>query len=137
MDEQARDEFLSRKPRLGNLVTLRKDGSPSAVPVWFDWDGTAVSIFADGGSSKLTHIANDARITVLVVNDVGEPEAWVAFDGLATVSSSGGFDLAEKLASRYWDLASPDTAEVIEQWRASAADFMKISIVPSKIRSYP
>jgi len=41
--------FLDRtKPALVGVVgTLRKNGSPHVVPVWFRWDGEAVFISSD------------------------------------------------------------------------------------------
>ena len=131
------DEFLSRKPRLGTLVTLRKDGSPTAAPVWFEWTGSAVRLFTETPSTKLTRIANDPRASFIVANDVGEPEAWVAFDGLATVSDAGGIELAEKLAPLYWNLDDPGPAEILAAWRAAAESFRLISIEPTTIRSFP
>jgi len=131
------EEFLRRRPRLGNLVTLRKDGSPTAAPLWFEWDGSAVRLFTESTSTKLTRIANDPRASFIVANDVGEPEAWVAFDGPATVSNAGGFELAERLASRYWDLNDPGPAKTLAEWRQAAEHLRLISIEPTKIRSFP
>jgi len=131
------EEFLSRKPRLGSLLTLRKDGSPTGAPVWFEWDGRALWLFAESTSTKLTRIANDPRASFIIANDVGEPEAWVAFDGVAAVHDTGGFELAERLAPLYWNLEEPGPVETLDTWRQGAEFFRLISIEPTKIRSYP
>jgi len=44
MTDQERDRFLA-EPRYGIPDTLRSDGSPIAVPVWFDWNGETVRMF--------------------------------------------------------------------------------------------
>jgi PPOX class probable F420-dependent enzyme len=137
MDDGALAEFLDRKARLGSLVTLRRDGSPTAIPVWFGWDGAHVTVFSDASSTKLARITNDPRVSLLVSNDVGEPEAWVAFDGEAEISEEGGFELAEKLAPLYWDLDDPEAAGTLDEWRAAASHFRLITFSPTTIRSSP
>ena len=77
---------------------------PISVPVWFDWDGVTVQMFASADSPKMRRLQSDPRVSLLVSNDVDEPESWVAFDGSVTIDDSGGFELAESLAKRYWDL---------------------------------
>ena len=85
MTPAERDAFLSR-PRLGILSTLREDGSPVAVPLWFEWDGHAVRAFSSVTSGKLKRIERDPRASLVAVNNLDEPEAWVAFDGRTSIS---------------------------------------------------
>ena len=75
-----RDEFLS-ETRLGIFITLNPDGFPIGAPVWFDWDGETVRVFTAATSPKIKRIQADDRASLLVINDVPEPERWVAFDG--------------------------------------------------------
>jgi PPOX class probable F420-dependent enzyme len=133
MSEKARQEFLA-KTRYGYLTTLRKDGSPVTVPVWFEWNGEAVSIFTGANSPKVSRIRNDPRVTLLVVNDITEYESWVAFDGSAAIRAEGGLALAERLAPEYWDLSDPERQRTLDKWRTSA-DFCLIELRPSRIRS--
>ncbi len=135
MNEGAQDEFLA-KTRLGILTMLRIDGSPSSVPVWFDWDGHTVRIFTESTAPKVKRITHDPRVSLLITNDVDEPETWIAFDGPASISKDGGFELAERLAAKFWDLSDPERKETLESWRATADDFYLIEFVPDRIRSY-
>ena len=135
MSEAARDAFLAVN-RYGILTTLRSDGSPVAIPIWFDWDGDSVRMFTHVGSSPLRRLANDARASVLVVNHVDEKEKWVAFDGSVTVSDEGGFELAEKLAQRYWVLSDPARASTLEIWRSMKSGWRLLEMVPDKVRSF-
>ncbi|MEM7340262.1 MAG: pyridoxamine 5'-phosphate oxidase family protein [Actinomycetota bacterium] len=131
------DEFLTRRTRYAMLTTLRKDGSPTTVPIWYDWDGTVVSFFCGTTSIKLTRIARDPRVTLLVSNDVDEPEYWVAFDGIAEVSEASGLTLAEQLAPEYWDLDDPQRAGALATWRAAGAEaFRLVTVEPAAIRTY-
>ena len=36
MTDEQRDAFL-RETRIGTLCTLNDDGSPNALPLWYDW----------------------------------------------------------------------------------------------------
>jgi len=132
-----RDDFLAGRTRFAMLSSLRMDGSPITVPVWFRWDGQRVSMFCAVNSVKLTRIERDPRISVLVANEVDEPENWVAFDGEARIEDDGGFELAEQLAGDYWDLTDPERAETLEMWRAfKDVGFRKVVLEPSRIRSH-
>jgi len=134
MTPAERDAFLA-ETRLGILATLRDDGSPVAVPVWFDWDGAAVRVFTSVLSQKVRRLEREPRASLLVVNRVGEPEAWVAFDGEVTITQEGAFELAERLARRYWDLTDPEHNAELERWRAAARALRVLALIPARIRS--
>jgi PPOX class probable F420-dependent enzyme len=136
-DQTTRDEFLASRTRFAMLTTLRADGSPITLPVWFEWDGEHLSMFCAVNSLKLTRLARDSRITVLIANDVDEPEYWVAFDGTAHIHDDGGFELAERLAAKYWDLDDPERAEALDRWRSFRdVGFRRIVLAPTRIREY-
>ena len=129
--------FLAARPRLALLTALRTDGSPTTVPVWFEWDGDRLSMFCGAASSKLRLVERDPRITVTVVNDVDEPECWVAFDGAAEIEEAGGLALAERLADRYWDLDDPTKRSALDGWRSGGDEALRrIVLRPRAIRTY-
>lgn len=134
MSVEQREAFLAAV-RLGLLTMLREDGGPTAVPVWFEWDGTAVRVFTGVGSLKVKRLQRDPRISLLVVNNVGEPEGWVAFDGAVTIKTEGAIELAERLAERYWDMADPNYQTVLDSWRQGAANLRVLELVPEAIRT--
>jgi predicted pyridoxine 5'-phosphate oxidase superfamily flavin-nucleotide-binding protein len=135
MSIEERDVFLE-KPRYGILTSVRKNGSPIAVPVWFDWDGQMIRMFAGAKSPKIKRLEANPGASLLVINNLDEHEAWVAFDGAVTIKESGGFDLAEALAPRYWNLADPKRKATLDAWRESAAGFRLLEMQPQKIRTY-
>lgn len=134
MTDAERDAFLAIT-RIGMLSTLAADGAPVTVPVWFDWDGQAVRMFSGATAGKIRRIERDPRATLLAPNAVGEPEAWVAFDGKITIADTGGFDLGERLAPRYWDMTDPAHAAELESWRAAAAHFRLLELRPRAVRT--
>ena len=135
MSDEERERFLS-EPRYGILNTLRSDGWPIGVPVWFDWNGETARIFTSVVSPKMKRLERDPRASLLVVNEPSEKESWVAFDGEVTIVDEGGLELAEELASRYWDLSDPSRQETLELWRKAAAALRVLELRPDRIRSY-
>jgi nitroimidazol reductase NimA-like FMN-containing flavoprotein (pyridoxamine 5'-phosphate oxidase superfamily) len=135
MTDEERDRFLA-DPRYGILTILRTDGSPIGVPVWFDWTGEVVRMFTSVVSPKIERLHADPRASLLVVNHISEPEAWVAFDGTVSIHETGGIELAEQLSSRYWDLSDPDHQATLEFWREAAAALRILELKPTGVRTY-
>ena len=133
-DEAALAGFLA-DPRLATLMTNREGGAPMGVPVWFEWTGSEVLMFAAAGSAKLKRIERDPNISVLVTNHVGEPEAWIAFDGRVSVSPEDASDLIGRLGARYWDLSHPEKRQTLESWQAAKEAFVLLRLTPERIRS--
>ena len=134
MSDDERNAFLL-DARLGILITLRKDGTPIGIPVWFEWNGEVVSMFAGKDSNKVARLKNNPTASLLVTNRVGEPESWIAFDGEVGISDSGGIELAEKLAPRYWDMSDANRAAELAIWREYADTFCLLTLTPSRIRT--
>jgi PPOX class probable F420-dependent enzyme len=44
------------------LTTVRQDGQPQSVPVWFLWEGEEFLIYSQPGRQKLRNIAKNSRI---------------------------------------------------------------------------
>ncbi len=134
MTDADRDAFLA-EPRYAILTTLRRDGSPISVPVWFEWDGRAVLMFTHEITPKMRRIRNNPNVSVLVTNHVNELEKWVSFDGEIVVRQDGGQALAEKLAERYWDDTSEHAAS-LESWRQMESSWRVLELTPKSIRTY-
>lgn len=129
------DSAFLEQTRIGVLISAAPGQPPRGVPVWFDWDGDKISMFSARDAPKVRRLRADARGSLLVANQVGEAEHWVAFDGAVTVEDSGALALAERLAARYWDLKDPDKAVTLESWREHAATLCRLVLTPSRIRS--
>jgi PPOX class probable F420-dependent enzyme len=83
-DEQCR-EFMIAGTRTATVATVREDGRPHAVPVWFALDGDDIVITTQGGSVKARNLLRDPRVTV-VVDDATPPYSFVSIDGTAEFS---------------------------------------------------
>ncbi len=78
-------EFVSHGTRTGKLATVRADGSPHVVPIWFLLDGDDVVFTTGARSVKGRAMARDGR-AALCVDDENPPYSFVTLRGRATVS---------------------------------------------------
>ncbi|MDZ7685505.1 MAG: pyridoxamine 5'-phosphate oxidase family protein [Gammaproteobacteria bacterium] len=96
--------------------------------------GTSVQFFSARDAAKVVRLRRNPEATLLVTNAVGEPEHWIAFDGKATVHEDDGFELAEKLAPRYWDMSDPVHKQTLATWREHASALCRVTLSPQRIR---
>src|ERR671924_379240 len=83
-DEQCR-AFLGEGARTATIATVRADGRPHAVPVWFAVDGADIVITLTERTVKGRNLLRDPRVTA-VVDDERPPYAFVSVDGTAEFS---------------------------------------------------
>ena len=132
MTDAQRDAFLAER-RYGTLTTLRRDGAPVSLPVWYEWDGASLRMFCHEASGKLKRLKHDPRATVLVVNHPDEPENWVSFDGRIAIRSEGGLELAERVFDRYYPVGD-DRRSALDSWRSMADEWRLLELTPDAIR---
>lgn len=132
MTDAERDTFLAQR-RYGILTTLRRDGAPVSVPVWYEWDGTIVRMFCHEASGKLKRLKNDARVTLLVVNHPDEPESWVSFDGRIAVLREGGLALAERVFDHYYP-PGDGRRSALKSWRKMKNQWRLLELKPDTVR---
>ena len=84
-------------------ITLNPDGSPNALPLWYEWDGTRIRMFSAENTGKVRRLRKDPRACLSVHDPVGAAEAWVTVEGTVAITSDGGQALALKLAQVYYE----------------------------------
>lgn len=73
------------------LSTVRPDGRPHLVPVWYLWDGDTILIFSQPGAQKMRNLAHSRRV-VLALNTADEGEDVVIVEGEAEMLPNGTVD---------------------------------------------
>jgi PPOX class probable F420-dependent enzyme len=53
------------------LSSIRPDGGPHLLPLWFHWDGASILVFSKPGAQKVRNLRVDPRVMVAL----GEPGA--------------------------------------------------------------
>lgn len=95
-------EFLGSGTRTGKLATVRADGRPHVVPIWFVVDQGDVVFTTWHESVKLRNLTADSRAAMVV--DLEEPPfAYVMVEGRVSISDDidqlRGF--ATRIGGRY------------------------------------
>jgi PPOX class probable F420-dependent enzyme len=94
-------QFLD-EPRLAVFVTLMKNGSPQATPVWVDHDGANVLINIVKGHQKQRNLGRSAAVALCVV-DYSQAGRYLQVRG-RVVEATGGEEALEhinKLSQKY------------------------------------
>lgn len=92
-------EFMTTGSRTGKLALVRKDGSPTVTPIWFDVDpDTGDVVFMTGkDSAKAKMLRREPRVSICV--DVMElPFDFARIDGTAAITT---YD-EDPAAIRHW-----------------------------------
>lgn len=98
MDNMTKAEylaFLSTPARCGKIATVREDGRPHVVPIWFILDGETLVFTAWHTSTKMKNILRDGRVAICVDHDQ-PPFHYVLLEGRVELLD------ASPEASRHW-----------------------------------
>jgi PPOX class probable F420-dependent enzyme len=76
----------------GILTTLRRDGMPIALPVWFVVDDRSIALMTPAGTKKIARVRHDPRASFLV-------ESGEQYTELRGVHLTGRVDIVEKAAA--------------------------------------
>ena len=113
------------------LATVRPDGRPHLVPVWFFWDGETITIYSQPNVQKLRNIQQNPHVT-LALETVNEGEDVVIVEGKAELPGKSAQTMnapayVEKYARHIKDMqTTPDeiAAEYSEVIRVTPIRFM-------------
>lgn len=122
--------FLLHGTRTGKLATVRKDGRPHVVPVWFVMDGDDL-VFTTGATSvKARGLQRDPRVS-LCVDSEDPPYAFVMVEGVAKLSEDVDEMLpyATAIGARYM---GADRAEQFGRRNAVPGELL-VRITPTRV----
>jgi len=107
-----------REPIVGVIATLRRDGRPYTVPVWWLWDEDEGAFWLTGTYSRVwcKQLMKDRRISLCIQGSVpGGVSGHVEADGLAEPRQLKTFDIwpvSRRLAVKYVGRGDPDSPRV-------------------------
>ncbi len=73
------------------LTTVRPDGRPHSVAVWFLWDGESILIFSKPNQQKLHNIEHNPNV-VLAIDNTNEGDDPIVLEGQATLLTNSDVD---------------------------------------------
>jgi PPOX class probable F420-dependent enzyme len=126
-------EFLLRGTKTGKLATVRRDGRPHVVPIWYDLDGDTLVFTTGEESVKYKSMKRDPRVS-LTVDDQTPPYSYVMIEGTVSFSEDPGELLrwATRIGGRYM---GADKAEAYGKRNSTPGEVI-VRIIPSKVSAY-
>ncbi len=129
MQPDALRDFLEQ-PHSGVLATLRQDGRPYTIPLWFLWDGDVPDdahpsrnppqghLWLTGTLGRVwcKQLINDGRMSYCIENS-GPPAQHVEIDGTAEALTLPDFDIwpiSRRLAEKYVGRGDPANDDAVE-----------------------
>ncbi len=102
MSEAEIRSFMGTGSKTGKLATVRADGSPHVIPIWFAFDDDTgdVLFMTWHRSLKARNMRRDPRVSICV-DDESFPFAWARLGGIATLSEQDGVHWATETSRRY------------------------------------
>jgi PPOX class probable F420-dependent enzyme len=105
-------DFLAERSHLARIATVRADGSPSVVPVWFIFEGGKVLITPRKHSAFLQNLRREPRVAITIDEEAGRYRK-VLFEGTAEILFEPGDD--HKWDDVYlWLLKIPNAPKSLE-----------------------
>lgn len=111
MDQETLSEFL-HQPHVGVVTSLRKNGMPYTVPVWWLYDSESELFWLTGTTNRVwcKQLINDPRCS-LCIEALAPVAGFVAVDGWAEARTLPSFDIwpiSRQLAEKYVGRQDPD-----------------------------
>ena len=122
--------FLLEGTRTGKLATVRKDGRPHVVPVWFVLDGDTLVFTTAETTVKAANMRRDPRVCICV-DDETPPYAYLMVEGTAIFSadSEALLDWSTRIAGRYM---GEDLAEVYGKRNGVPGELL-VRVTPARV----
>jgi len=97
--QDAHTEQRLREDKVLWLGSVRPDGRPHLVPVWFLWDGATILIFSVPEQQKIRNIRHNPNV-ILALDDTEDGEDVITIEGTAAlpVDSVATTELPEYVA---------------------------------------
>lgn len=127
LSNQEMEEFLAERGHLARIATLKPDGAPSVVPVWFILENGKIHITPRKHSEFGRNLRRDPRVAI-TIDEEGGVYRKVVVEGRADFLYEDGRDaewrdLYRRISCRYVDAASADfyINETLDQPRSLIA----------------
>ncbi|MXX31525.1 MAG: hypothetical protein F4Z51_04705 [Chloroflexi bacterium] len=144
---------MLEQPTIATLATVRRDGSPYTIPLWYLWEGdvpddvdptrnppTGHAWFLGGETSTwVRHLQQDPRMS-LCIDVEGPPARHVGIDGTVEVLTAEDADpwpVMRRLVEKYVGRGDPANEQAVEQYMESTRSMtpMLFKVTPTRWRA--
>ena len=132
MTKEEIQAFLAR-PIIARLATVRPNGSPQLVPMWFLYEDGVMYMSTRTYAAKVKHLQKNPRVAV-VVDEMVAPlkNKVVILEGTAEVQTSGVKEITTKIYHKY--MGTEGAATPVAQQSINTPRVI-LKITPKKIES--
>jgi PPOX class probable F420-dependent enzyme len=110
------------------LTSVRPDGRPHSVAVWFYWDGTTFLMFSRPNNQKLLNIQHNSKV-LIIVDDSKEGSDPITIEGNAELVENLALEQIPEYIAKY----SERIARMKWTPESMAADYSQaIRITPTR-----
>ena len=128
MTHKETKEFLDRK-FIATLVTLRRDGSPHASPMWYMYQEGKFYSGTGMASLKVRNIERDDRVS-LCISTHDEPYQYIVIDGTCEVVKGDTTRTLPRISVRY---LGEKRGKAFDTEMAQIGESVMLVITPTKI----
>jgi len=132
MTKEEMQKFLAQ-PLVAQLATVRANGSPQVVPMWFLYEDGVMYMSTRMYAAKVKHLQKNPRVAVVVdVMEAPLKNKVVTLEGTVEVQTTGVKEITTKIYHKYMGTAGAATP--VAQQSINAPRVI-LKITPKKIES--
>ncbi|MCO1594497.1 PPOX class F420-dependent oxidoreductase [Micromonospora sp. RHAY321] len=98
---------MLQKPNPAVMTTLQASGQPVSAATWYLWDDGRILVNMDEGRRRLTHIRNDPRVSLTVLDDAGWYTHLSIIGHVGELRADEGLADIDRLSRQYTGQAYP------------------------------
>ena len=122
-------QFLS-KPRVARLATVRSDGYPHVVPIWFRRDGDDILFGSDRDNRKVRNILANPKDAVVIGGELPVEEEGYMIQGDLSIEEDPKHTSVWKMLLRYE--TKKNAERLAKEWADS--DTLRVSFASNPER---
>jgi PPOX class probable F420-dependent enzyme len=130
------DLFLA-EPILARIATVRPDGRPHVVPVWYWWDGTSIYIDTPPSFVKAKNLMHNPNCAIAVdVTEGGLRFKAVILEGQVELirEKRFAFDIIDRIYTKY--LGEEGVKSATPQRMIHESDHVIIKMTPNRVLTW-
>jgi PPOX class probable F420-dependent enzyme len=119
------DERLRKEPIIW-LSTVRPDGRPHMIPVWFFWDGEAITIYSQPNNQKMRNLQQNTNVT-LALNTADDGDDVVIVEGKAELLGKSAQTMNNPSYVEKYDTLIKDMKSDPEEMAAAYSEVIRVT----------